>query len=318
MKALLLEEQRRLMLREIDDLVPREGETVVAVEITGIGGSEYLGYSKPGIRKLPNIMGHGIAGSTADGRRVAVNPLRSCNQCAYCEQKLYQLCDRWALIGVHVDGGFAQEVVVPDDSLVNLPDSLAWEQAAFIEPFANSVNAWELSGASAESSVAIIGVGSLGLGLITCATADGCTTIDACDLSHERLSVACELGAAQLAQNAPDSYNIVFDTVGTTESRQRALELTCKGGKCVFLGFATQMMSMDIPNLIRRQTQILGSFVYSHKQFLRAVELAGRVDAVNVKNISFEEVEPMLNRYLNGDFSIVKAALRPASTKAHS
>ena len=84
-------------------------EVVIDVAVAGIGGSEYLGYNNPGIRTLPNIMGHGFAGTTAEGRRVAVNPLRSCGTCAYCRQGLGQLCDDWHLIGVQSDGGFAQQ-----------------------------------------------------------------------------------------------------------------------------------------------------------------------------------------------------------------
>jgi (R,R)-butanediol dehydrogenase/meso-butanediol dehydrogenase/diacetyl reductase len=82
---------------------------------------------------------------------------------------MVQLCDEWTLIGVHSDGGFAQKVAVPRESLIELSPELSWEQSAFIEPFANSINAWEISEAQSHNTIAIVGVGSLGLGLVACA-----------------------------------------------------------------------------------------------------------------------------------------------------
>ena len=62
LRALLLEGERRLVLSEINSPEPNVGETLISVEIAGVGGSEYQGYNSPGIRPLPNIMGHGFAG----------------------------------------------------------------------------------------------------------------------------------------------------------------------------------------------------------------------------------------------------------------
>ncbi|WP_420348767.1 zinc-binding dehydrogenase [Pelagibius sp.] len=303
---------------EVEPPVAGPDEVVIDVAVAGIGGSEYLGYNNPGIRTLPNIMGHGFAGTTAEGRRVAVNPLRSCGTCEYCRRELRQLCNDWHLIGVQSDGGFAQQVAVPEETLVTLPDDLGWEQAAFVEPFANAVNAWELSGADGGCSVAILGAGGLGLGLVACAAGAGCAQIAVSDLSQTRLDAAAELGAATCGNDTEthpegsyDSYDVVFDTVGSVDSRRRAIDLTRKAGTCVLMGFAAPDLEANAGAFIRSQRRLLGAFVYSMTQFQTAVSLAARCKADWVANLSFAEVEPLLQRYLEGDFSTVKAALRP-------
>jgi len=310
-KALILEDKRKLVLRDRDTPLFTDSEVLIDIEVAGIGGSEYLGFNNPGIRPLPHIMGHGITGLTPEGKRVAVYPLRGCGHCIYCKDNQVQLCDEWTLIGVHSDGGFAQKVAISRELLFELPNELTWEQSAFIEPFANSINAWEISQASKESSIAIIGAGSLGLGLVACAHAQQCHVIEVSDLSESRLDAATHLGATKSVQHLSGQFDIVFDTVGTKETRALAIQLSKKGGKSVFLGFATPTLEVNFAELIRHQKQFLGSFVYSKEQFKQAMHLAKNCKSEWITNLSFEEVEAQLEKYLNNNFSTIKAVLRP-------
>ena len=106
-------------------------------------------------------------------------------------------------------------------------------------------------------------------------------------------------------------FDIVFDTVGTPETRTEAIRLMKRNGKCVFLGFATAQQEVNFSELIRMQYQFMGSFVYSKKQFLKAVDLVKYTNDDWVKSLQFSEVENQLWKYLEDDFSVVKAALRP-------
>ena len=311
MKALVLKGERKLFLEDISTPVVKDGEVLLDVEVAGIGGSEYLGFNHPGIRPLPHIMGHSITGLTINGMRVAVYPLQGCGKCVQCKKNLVQLCDEWTLIGVHSDGGFAQKVIVPKETIIELPEELTWEQSAFIEPFANSINAWDTSEAKSNNTIAIVGAGSLGLGLVACANNQGCSVIEICDLSKSRLSASLELGATKGVKKLDREFDVVFDTVGSSEARNMTIQLAKKGGKCVFLGFATPIHELDFAELIRHQKHLIGSFVYSIDQFERAMNLAKYSKSSWVNNLSFLEVETQLRRFLNDDFSVVKAALRP-------
>ena len=311
MNALLLFDNFKLRFEQIITPLKNENEELIEVQATGIGGSEYLGYKNPGIRPLPNIMGHGITGITEDGKRIAVYPLVSCEKCEYCKIDLLQLCDNWKLIGVQLNGGFAEKVVVPKKSIFKIPDDLCWEQSSFIEPFANSVNAWELAKIEHKQQVLIIGAGSLGLGLIFCAKDSKHKNYAILENSKARNQIAIEAGAKAINELSFELFDIVFDTVGTTETRIEAFKRVKKNGKCVYLGFAEPKQEIIFSEFIRKQIQFIGSFIYSTKQFEKAIHLAKFTKGEWVKNLSFTEVEEQLQCYLNGDFSTIKAVLRP-------
>ncbi|MEE3169543.1 MAG: zinc-binding dehydrogenase [Pseudomonadota bacterium] len=311
MKALLLKGPQALTIESVPAPKPSTGEVVLDVEITGIGGSELAAIQDPGLRPLPNIMGHGLCGATSSGERVAVFPLSGCGRCDSCHQNRHQLCNEWSLIGVQRPGGFAEQVAVPESALITLPSVLSWEQASFIEPFANSVNAWERAQPKPTDSVLIIGAGSLGLGLAAAARHHGCASVAVSDPSPTRLEAALALGASEVARGFNTGFDVVFDTVGSEQSRTACLQRTRKGGKAVFLGFASQSLSVDFSRLIREQKTLIGSFVFSREQFMKAMELASGCHSDWVRNLSFDEVFAELQAYSNGNFEPVKSALRP-------
>jgi threonine dehydrogenase-like Zn-dependent dehydrogenase len=311
MDALLLIENLQLLLKSIETPLAKDDEVIINVQVTGIGGSEYLGFKNTGIRPLPNIMGHGITGTTEDNKRIAIYPLISCENCEYCTNGYSQLCDNWKLFGVQLNGGFAQKIAIPKKAIFEIPDELSWEQSSFIEPFANSVNAWDLADISSPHSVLVIGAGSLGLGLVACAKDCKHTNITIIENSIPRKQAAIDLGAKIYQDFSPNSYNVVFDTVGLVETRNMAVEMVKKNGKCIFLGFADSKQEINFSTLIRNQIQFIGSFVYSTKQFEKAIRLSMLTNKEWVKNISFTEVEEQLRGYLNGDFNTIKAVLRP-------
>lgn len=311
MKKLVLEGKSVLRLIDTKPPVPRKGEEIVTVELAGIGGSEYLAFKNPGIRNLPNAMGHGIVGTTDSGRRVAINPLLSCGQCENCNSELPQLCEKWKMIGVHCDGGFSQQLTIASNALITLPDSLSWQKASFIEPFANSINAVELSAANEDSSVAVVGAGSLGLGVIAACSGLGCRKIVVFEPSKSRSLAAKYLGATKVEKTSAMSYDLVFDTVGTEVSRQVAVNITRSRGTCILMGFAEAGIELDCRSFIRSQKQMIGAFAYSTNQFRRAVTLAEKIREDWVTNLQFVDVQGQLEDFLAGDFSTIKAVLRP-------
>ena len=185
-------------------------------------------------------------------------------------------------------------VSVAKDQLFTIPDNLTWEQSIFIEPFANSINAWQRSNADKKNSIAVIGGGSLGMGLIACAHKFGCEDINLAELSINRRNAAISLGATQAKPNLTGSYDIVFDTVGSTQSRELAIAITNKGGSCVFLGFEEPKSIINMSEVTRHQKTLIGSFAYSRSQFVEAIELAECCKDQWVENVSFGQVEDCL------------------------
>ncbi|WP_372983061.1 hypothetical protein, partial [Marinobacter sediminum] len=77
---------------------------------------------------------------------------------------------------------------------------------------------------------------------------------------------------------------------------------------------ASPTTTVDFTRMIREQKTFLGSFVFSREQFERAIPLAQMCSPEWVRNLSFEEVAGQLAEYADGNFNVVKSALRPQKT----
>lgn len=141
-----------------------------------------------GHRKVnpPVILGHEICGEIDQditvrsisskkeetlkaGSRVVISPVIPCLKCNYCDNKQYNLCMNLTEIGSSIDGGFAENVRIPKNILdiggiAPIPDCIASEEAALLEPLACCLNGFSQMGPVVEGdNVVIIGDGPIGL-----------------------------------------------------------------------------------------------------------------------------------------------------------
>lgn len=130
---------------------PGENQVLVQVKAVGICGSDIPRIFQTGTYSFPTVPGHEFSGVVVAvgagvkpewiGRRVGVFPLIPCRECTPCLQKHYELCRNYSYLGSRTDGGFAEYVLVPEASLVELPDGVSFEAAAMLEPMAVAVHA---------------------------------------------------------------------------------------------------------------------------------------------------------------------------------
>ncbi|PWU15236.1 MAG: galactitol-1-phosphate 5-dehydrogenase [Verrucomicrobia bacterium] len=157
MKALVLKAYNRLSYEDVAEPEMVAGDVLVAVKACGICGSDVHGMDgSTGRRRPPIIMGHEAAGVVAGfgpevkgwkaGDRVTFDSTIYCGKCEFCRQGQINLCDRRRVLGVSCeeyrqDGAMAEYIVVPERILHRLPENLAFEQAALIEPFSIALHA---------------------------------------------------------------------------------------------------------------------------------------------------------------------------------
>jgi threonine dehydrogenase-like Zn-dependent dehydrogenase len=260
-----------------------EGEALVAVRAAGICGSELDGVrSRSPLRAPPLIMGHEFGGIRRDtGERVAVNPIVTCGRCDLCQAGMTEICRARQIIGVHRPGAFAELVSVPVANCHTLPGSVADVQGALVEPFANAVHArrlaLELASQKVVARVGVIGAGAVGLAVSTLCAEDHALEVVVCEIDERRREIARAVAQVQAAEDFDGEFDIVFDAVGSAETRRKSVERLRPGGVAVWIGLHSPQSDVDGQALVRSEKRIVGSFAYSAAEFDVAVRTVGRV-----------------------------------------
>ena len=244
MKALVLDEDRQLELRDVPEPVAEAGQTVVDVRAAGVNYADVLiregRYPQP--PPLPYVPGSEVAGTTADGRRV---------------------------VGfVRVEGGgYAEKVAVEDDWLFDLPATASFEQgAAFVLAY---LTAWIpltrqvvlRPGARVLVTAAAGGVGSAGLQL---AASLGAHVVGAVG-SPEKRDHVLGLGAAEAVLydevGGLEPFDVILDQVGG-EVFAAGLEQLRPLGTIVAVGFAGGAWpTIDPARLVGRNSSVAGFYL---------------------------------------------------------
>lgn len=308
MRALVFTDPGKVELRDEPAPTVGEDEEIVNVAASGICGSELHGFRAAGFRVPPLIMGHELVGTTADGRRVAVNPLAVCGHCDSCRRGRPQLCRNRSLLGIHRPGGFAQQVAVPRSALHELPEGLPFSAAALIEPLANAVHAWSLL-PEVPDRLAVLGAGPIGLLCAMVARTRG-VDVQITDPSDDRRAAAERLRLWAVAEPEGE-FDVVIDAVGVPASRQASLDHIRPGGTAVWIGLAHDEATISGNTLVRGEKTIRGSFAYIPDEFARAVALAPDLNLGWTTEVPFDRAADVFYSLADGNTTIVKAVIVP-------
>jgi threonine dehydrogenase-like Zn-dependent dehydrogenase len=337
MRALVWHGPRSLTLEHVPEPAPGPGEVLLRVEAVGICGSEVLGYvGHSSLRKPPLIMGHEFSGTVeraprdgrlARGQRVIVNPLVSCGECPLCRTGQTNLCLRRALIGAHRPGAFAEFVAVPERNCHPLPEGLDPTLAAVAEPLACGVRAVEVARVTLGESVCVLGSGMIGLCAVAAARRAGAVTLAATDTHPVRLEAARAWGATHLLDARGDvvaavrhltgslGVDVAVDAVGLGATRRAAVACVRPGGRVVLVGLHEAESTFQANDIVRSETQVLGSFAYRLETFERAVGLLerGMIDGRGgwLEERPLEGAPDAFEELLSGRVSAAKVLLKP-------
>jgi threonine dehydrogenase-like Zn-dependent dehydrogenase len=198
-KAAILEDRGVLAYREVPDPEPGPGDVLLEVRATAVCGSDIHRFLR-GHRTYPMILGHEAAGVVtavgADvdaallGRRAALVPLVPCHTCAQCLAGRFSACDSYSFAGSRRPGALAQLVVVPAANVLPVPDDLAFESAALIEPSTVARHMLDLGGFRPGGSAIVLGAGSIGLMLVQWLRILGAGLVVATDVADANLAAA--------------------------------------------------------------------------------------------------------------------------------
>ncbi|RNB89851.1 galactitol-1-phosphate 5-dehydrogenase [Brevibacillus fluminis] len=284
MKAVKLYEPGNLQVEEIE--VPEIGADEVLVEVKAVGvcGSDIPRALYKGAYYQGLTLGHEFSGQIAKvgvnvtgwqaGDRVSVAPLIPCNSCTYCRQGDYSLCEDYSYYGSRTDGAMAHFIKVTPDNLVRLGDQVSYEAGAMIDPAANAIHGLWRGDCKEGDTVAVFGLGAIGLFAIQFAKVLGAKQVIAVDIHEEKLELAKELGAdivvnsmkcdpAKEINAQVGGADFILDTSGSPIAQNQAVCAAAKQGRIVFLGISNSELTLSkeaVNNVLRYELALYGSW----------------------------------------------------------
>ena len=330
MKAVFLIEPKKVEFRDVARPEPAPGEVLIQPIRMGICGSDASFFSGHRATSYPHLLGHEFVGRVvakakdvdkfAIGGRVIVEPNYPCGSCRFCLSGRGCICPNKKSMGVTVPGCFAEYVAAPAEYVWEMPDSISDEDAATIEPLAVSVHALVQSGARAGNTIAVVGLGAIGLLLIHAAIAQGVRV-----LAHGRSSIklhrARQLGAEAVPNDADiaklwleQQVSTIFECTGSTATVETAIGAAPRGGKVLLLGLSSSPASFVPLRLVREGIVIEPSLIYDHPaDFRRTIGLVAngtlRPSCIVTSTFPFVEIGRALEAASGGPESKVHAVV---------
>jgi 2-desacetyl-2-hydroxyethyl bacteriochlorophyllide A dehydrogenase len=262
---------------------PAPDEVVIRVRAAGICHTDAnLRAGGSSSRTLPLIPGHEIAGEIASiganvqnrtvGERVCVHYLVSCGTCAHCAAGREQFCVTGQMIGAQRSGGYAEYVAIPARNAVPLPSAISFAHGAVMMcSSATALHALHRTRIAAGESVAVLGIGGLGISAIQLARALGATPVFAVDTNPAKLSVAEQLGARTVNASEHDAVarvreltdargvDIALDLVGAPDVTLQALQMLAVHGRAAAVGIHPQPMQLPVyRTVLGPETELIG------------------------------------------------------------
>lgn len=295
-----------LVFEDRQDLQPVGTQRVVRVLAAGVCHSDLHMIDGAIGGPLPRVLGHEIAGQVEGTGKVLVYPCWSDGTCAYCRCGLEQLCPAAAEPGWAVDGGFAEQLLVPHPRfLLPLGDLDPVRAApladAGVTPYRAVRRAlpWLTAGATA----LVIGAGGLGQFAIQYLRLLSAATVVVIDPSEPKRRRALSLGAHHAAApgDGLPAAEAVFDLVGSDTTLRQAVEHVRPAGMVMVVGEAGGRIPFGF-SLVPYETHLTSS-VWGSYQDLRAVlGIAQRGDLIwDVEPVPLAQANQALSRLRNGE-----------------
>jgi len=273
-RALILHAPGDLRLEDVPDPHPGEGDVQLQVEVALTDGTDRKAYHRGHpvlLGELPSPFGHEVCGiDVASGRRVVAANSAPCGACGPCRRGQETLCERLLPL---LNGAYAELLLVPkriaSRNLLPVPPGLSAEVAALTEPLACCLHGIGVAGVEHGQTVAVVGLGPIGLMLCACVADAGARPV-AFGSREERRALASSFGAVT---SDPEGVDVVIEAAGTVEAWERALDLVRPGGTVLAFGGLPRdaRVSIDAYRIHYEEVRLVGSFHHTPRHVRAAL-----------------------------------------------
>jgi L-idonate 5-dehydrogenase len=311
----------------------------VAVAYGGICGSDLHYYHRGAVGDFtvrePMTLGHEISGTVIEiskgvtgltcGMKAALDPSRACLTCHYCRAGRSNLCTNMFFLGSagrfpHVQGGFAQHLILRHDQIVPVADDTDLLKLSVAEPLSVGLHAVVRAGNLVGKRVIVAGSGPIGLLTARSAKLAGATEVVSTDVEDAPLTVArSQMGATRtlnvaanptaLAEFEVDGgyFDVAFEASGSPAALTSLFKVIRRGGRIVQVGMHPPGTTPIPINLLQsREIELVGAF-RAHDEFRLAVSLivAGTIDVTPILSGTYPLSQAATALELAGDRSKV-------------
>lgn len=263
-------------------------EVLIQVKAAGICGTDVHIYhgTRPNT-EYPKVIGHEFAGKIVKvgakvtdlhvGDHVAVDPVLSCGSCYACSIGRHNICSTVQCLGVHVNGGFAEYSVQPQQNVYKFSKDLTWKELATAEPFSIAAEITWRAQITEDDTVLIFGSGSIGLATMQVAKKLGARCLIV-DILAPRLELAKKMGADRVINSTQEPVadivyqethgtgpQVVIDAVGNPQILEQAVKLASPAGRVMVIGFTKNPSALCQFDITTKELEIRGSRLNAHK-----------------------------------------------------
>jgi S-(hydroxymethyl)glutathione dehydrogenase/alcohol dehydrogenase len=296
----------------------------------------------------PLVLGHEAAGEVVEagagvtrvqvGTHVALNWSPPCRECWFCTHDEPWLCSTANVAAlengstldgapVHVTlglGAFAEQVVVPERALIPVPDELAWESAALLgcAVLTGTGAVRNTARVAAGQTVVVIGLGGVGLSVVTAARAAGAASVIAVDVSEAKKALAEAAGATDFVVSSENLSKDIrsrtarlgadhaFECVGRAATIRAAWRATRRGGQVTVVGMggADDLVELSALDIFSSARTLRASVYGSADPDLEVPALAQdvlsgvlKLDHLITDRITLSEVPAAFDRMTRGE-----------------
>lgn len=344
MQALVYHGPNDLRVEEPPPPEPGPGEAVLRVGACGICGTD-LRIAAGGHRAYPSgtvrIPGHEVAGTILavgdgidfkEGQPTFIAPNFGCGRCAQCRLGRVNLCVRPEAVGISMDGGLADQLLLPANlvaqgNVLPVPEAADLRAVALAEPLACVLRGSEACDIRAGDLVVIVGAGPVGLMHLLVARLAGPGAVIVSQRSEERRRLALEYGADE-AVSPDDLAATVMDVSGgrgadvvivaapAAEAQRQALEIAAPAARINFFGGLPRdrsVVELDTNLIHYKELVVTGTTANTTEDCRRALELilGGSIDTVALITRSYRLAEADEALAAAGSGEALKVVIEP-------
>ncbi|MEO5721145.1 MAG: zinc-binding dehydrogenase [Chthoniobacterales bacterium] len=281
--------------------IPNVGPHAVLVRVAAAGICHSDAHYRAGVsrlKSLPLTLGHEIAGvvekigaevrTCRAGDRVCVHYLATCGRCAYCRAGTEQFCTEVEMVGNRRDGGYAEFVLVPARSVIHLPAEIPFEQGAILMcSSATSLHALRKARLHSGETVAIYGIGGLGISALQLAQNLGASRVFAVDINPHKLERAQSYGAIPIDPAAGDpvaqildqtdgrGVDVALELIGLPLTMRQAVQSLAVLGRAALAGLMQGTFEIaPYAELLNKEAEVIGVSDHLASELPGLLELA--------------------------------------------